>query len=391
MLRPYRYTSNLKMGLFALGIIIVGALLWYSQILVRELQENERRLLDMYANLIVTAASEESGEELGFVFEEVIQHIQFPIVITSSEGEAISSRNVDIPEGLADDEEQAYLQSIVARMNRIHAPMDIVYQGQVLSRIHYGDSSIVSRLKWLPYVEIVVVGLFILVGFAGFTMIRNSEKRSIWAGMARETAHQLGTPVSSLMGWIDLLRDKVPDKSEIIDELESDVRRLEQIADRFHKVGGPTAEFADVDLRLLAESSSAYFRRRLGASSKTTINVSGDSVTVFGAETLLQWVLENLIKNALDACQGRKGVIRVSVRRENATGIVEVRDNGMGVGSRDRRNIFRPGYSTKARGWGLGLSLARRIVEDIHRGKLRLVSSRPGETVIRVSLPPAKD
>ncbi len=388
MLTPYRYTANLKMGLFALGIIIVGALLWYSQVLVQELQENERRLLDLYANLIVTAASEESGEELSFVFEEVIQHIQFPVVITTPEGEATSWRNVDLPEAASQED---YLRRIVTRMDQIHTPMDIVYQDQVLSRIHYGDSSIVSQLKWLPYVEIAVVGLFILVGFAGFTMIRNSEKRSIWAGMARETAHQLGTPVSSLMGWIDLLRDKLSDKSEIMDELESDVRRLEQIADRFHKVGGPTAEFAEVDLRLLAESSAAYFRRRLGTSSETTIEVAGESVTVSGAETLLQWVLENLIKNALDACRGRKGVVQVSVRRENATVIVEVRDNGVGVGNRDRKNIFRPGYSTKARGWGLGLSLAHRIVEDIHRGKLRLVSSRPGETVIRMILPAAKN
>ncbi|MBA7597268.1 Adaptive-response sensory-kinase SasA [subsurface metagenome] len=168
------------------------------------------------------------------------------------------------------------------------------------------------------------------------------------------------------------------------------MRRLEQIADRFHKVGSPLAGgFEPLDLRLLAESSAAYFRRRLPTSSETTINISGDSVMVSGAETLLQWVLENLIKNALDACQGRQGIIQVQVGREHGMGMIEVRDNGMGISTRDRKNIFRPGYSTKARGWGLGLSLARRIVEDIHRGKLRLVSSKPGETVIRVTLPGA--
>ena len=393
----YRHTVNLKTGLFALGILIVAALLWYSQSLVRELQTNERRLLDLYANLIAKAASEEGGEELGFVFDEVIRHIQFPVVITSPEGEAVSWRNVEVPDGISPDDEQVYLARIIERMDQVHNPMDVRYGEQVITRIHYGDSSIVSRLRWLPYVEIAVVGLFILVGFMGFTMIRNSEKRSIWVGMARETAHQLGTPVSSLMGWIDVLRGKVPGKLEALDELETDVRRLEQIADRFHKVGSPPAGgFEPLDLRLLAESSAAYFRRRLPTSSETTISVSpanggvsGDSVTVPGAETLLQWVLENLIKNALDACQGRKGIIEVQVGHEHNMGIIEVRDNGAGVSSRDRKNIFRPGYSTKARGWGLGLSLARRIVEDIHRGKLRLVSSKPGETVIRVSLPGA--
>lgn len=391
----YRYTVNLKTGLFALGIIIVAALLWYSQSLVRELQTNERRLLDLYANLIAKAASEEGGEELSFIFDEVIRHIQFPVVLTTPEGEAVSWRNVEVSEGTSPDGEQAYLARIVARMDRVHSPVDVYYGERVITRIHYGDSSIVSRLRWLPYVEIAVVGLFILVGFAGFTMIRNSEKRSIWVGMARETAHQLGTPVSSLMGWIDVLRGKAPDKVEALDELESDVRRLEQIADRFHKVGSPPAGgFEPLDLRLLAESSAAYFRRRLPTSSETTISVSpvdggvsGDRVMVSGAETLLQWVLENLIKNALDACQGRQGTIQVQVGREHEMGMIEVRDNGVGISARDRKNIFRPGYSTKARGWGLGLSLARRIVEDIHRGKLRLVSSKPGETVIRMTLP----
>jgi len=384
----YRYTVNVKTGLFAVGILIVAVLLWYSQSLVRELQANERRMVDLYANMIAEAASEAGGEEMGFIFDQVIQQIQFPIVLTTPDGEAVSWRPVDMAEGIPPDEQQAYLARIVARMDRIHNPVDVRYGELVISRIHYGDSSIVSRLRWLPFVEIAVVGLFILVGFMGFTMIRNSEKRSIWAGMARETAHQLGTPVSSLMGWIDVLRGKVPGDEEALDELESDVRRLEQITDRFHKVG-TVPRFEALDLRLLAESSAAYFRQRLPTSSETTITVAGDSVTVPGAETLLQWALENLIKNALDACQGRKGAIQVKVGSSADGGFIEVRDNGMGISARDRRNIFRPGYSTKSRGWGLGLSLARRIVKDIHRGKLRLVSSRPGETVIRMTLPGA--
>ncbi|UCD38030.1 MAG: HAMP domain-containing histidine kinase [Fidelibacterota bacterium] len=383
----YSYTVNLKTGLFALGVLIVAGLLWYSRSLVQELQDNERRLVDLYANMIAEAASEEGGEELGFIFDQVIQQIQFPVVITTPEGEAVSWRNIEGADEIDPDDRQTYLGRIVARMDEIHSPVAVRYGELVISRIHYGDSSIVSRLRWLPYVEIAVVGLFILVGFMGFTMIRNSEKRSIWAGMARETAHQLGTPVSSLMGWIDILRNKVPGDLEALDELESDVHRLEQITDRFHKVGS-VPKFEDLDLLMLAESSAAYFRQRLPTASETTITVSGDSVMVPGAETLLQWTLENLIKNALDACHGRKGIIEVRVAAVPAGGgSIEVCDNGVGISPRDRRNIFRPGYSTKSRGWGLGLSLARRIVKDIHRGKLRLASSKPGETVIRMTLP----
>jgi len=386
---PYRYTVNLKTGLFAVGIVIVAALLWYSQNLVQELQTNERRMVDLYANMIAKVASDESGEGLGFVFDEVIRQIQFPVVITSTEGTAVSWRNVDAAPDLTPEELQAYLTRIVARMDEVHGPVEVRYGDVVISRIHYGDSGVVSRLRWLPYVEIAVVGLFILVGFMGFTLIRNSEKQSIWTGMARETAHQLGTPVSSLMGWIGLLRQKGTSDAEALDELEEDVRRLEQIADRFHKVG-TVPHLEDVDLRLLAESSAAYVRQRLPKTSETTITVSGDAASARGNETLLQWALENLIKNALDACQGRQGIIQVRVSAgPSGGGSLEVRDNGVGVSARDRKNIFRPGYSTKLRGWGLGLSLTRRIVEDIHRGKLRLVSSQPGETVVRITLPGA--
>jgi signal transduction histidine kinase len=159
-----------------------------------------------------------------------------------------------------------------------------------------------------------------------------------------------------------------------------------QITDRFHKVG-TIPRFEQVDLLILAESSAAYFRQRLPTQSETTIIVDGQHTTVQGADTLLQWALENLIKNALDACQGRKGVIQVKVHQTSEMSTIEVWDNGIGIGMRDRKNIFRPGYSTKSRGWGLGLSLARRIVVDIHKGRMRLVSSKPGETIIRMSFP----
>lgn len=382
----YRNTVSLKAGLFALGIVIVAALLWYSQTLVKELEASERKLLDIYAHLIGKVASEASGENLGFVFDEVIRQIQFPVVITSPDGEAVSWRNVEVDPDLSPADRQAYLARLIRRMDRDHTPVNIRYEDLVISQIHYGNSSIVSRLRWLPYLQITVVGLFILVGFVGFTMIRNSEKRSIWVGMARETAHQLGTPVSSLMGWIQHLRDKAPRDLEVLDELEADARRLEQIADRFQKVGS-IPRFESQDLYLLAQSSAAYFRQRLPTHSETSLTVTGESAPVMGAETLLQWALENLIKNALDACQGKKGAIQVRVAHGPSGGFIEVWDNGTGIAPRDRKNIFRPGFSTKRVGWGLGLSLTRRIVEDIHHGKLQLVSSKPGETVIRMTLP----
>ena len=386
----YRNTGSVKAGLFAVGVVIVVGLLWYSQRLVSDLQDSERRLLDTYAQLIGVAASSEGSESISFIFDEVIQQIHFPVVVTSSNDEPASWRNVAVDSTLSVDERRAYLEGLVERMDATHQPIEVHYGDVVISRIHYGNSSIVSRLRWLPFVEITVAGLFILLGFIGFTMIRNSEKRSIWVGLARETAHQLGTPVSSLMGWIEILRDKAPDSLQILDELESDARRLEQITDRFHKIG-TLPKFESIDLYLLAERSADYFRQRLPKRSETMIRVTGKSQFTDGAETLLQWALENLIKNALDACRGVEGVIEVAVATEHNSGksynILQVTDNGSGINPRDRRNIFRPGYSTKRHGWGLGLSLTRRIVEEIHGGRLRLVSSKPGKTVIRIQLP----
>ncbi len=386
----YRTTGNVKAGLFGVGVAIVVGLLWYSQRLVNDLQNSERRLLDTYAHLIAVAASSEGNENISFIFDEVIQQIHFPVVVTSINNEPASWRNVAVDTTLSDSERKAYLTQIVERMDVTNQPIEVHYGDVVISRIHYGNSSIVSRLRWLPFIELIVAGLFILMGFVGFTMIRNSEKRSIWVGLARETAHQLGTPVSSLMGWIEILRDKAPESLPILDELESDARRLEQIADRFHKIG-TLPKFESIDLYLLAERSAAYFRQRLPTRSEAEIEVTGTTQFANGAATLLQWALENLIKNALDACQGIKAAIEVAVGTEHGSGrayyYLQVTDNGSGINPRDRRNIFRPGYSTKRHGWGLGLSLTRRIVEEIHGGRLRLISSRPGKTVIRIQLP----
>ncbi len=384
-MNDYRQTGNLKAALFSIGVIIIVGVLWYSQTLVKELQNNERKLLDIYAHLITRAASEGEAAEIGFVFEEVIQNIEFPVVITSKEGEIVSYRNLDIDPDLPTDQINRQVSAIVDRMDAMHPPVDVLFEDIIVSRLHYGDSSMVSRLRWLPYLEIIVVGLFILLGFAGFSIIRNSEEKSIWTGMARETAHQLGTPVSSLMGWLAMLRSNPDQTEEIVGELETDTHRLVQIADRFQKVGS-VPKFAPVDLHDMAEASANYFRSRLPSRSETLITVEGKSTEVAGAETLLQWALENLLKNAIDACQGVKGDIRITVTTRDGVGSIEVRDNGSGISARDKRNIFRPGFSTKQRGWGLGLSLTRRIVEDIHPGSLKLVSSRPGETIIRMSV-----
>ena len=254
--------------------------------------------------------------------------------------------------------------------------------------LHYGDSAIVERLRLWSYIEIIAIGLFIFLGFSGFSFIRNNEKKHIWVGMARETAHQLGTPVSALMGWVDWLKDH-PDKTkEIIPEMEADIQRLEQIGRRFSKMGSKS-DFEELDLSERIEKIVTYLTKRLPSIGKKVELVNdiqpGISITANGS--LLAWSIENIIRNGIDAIERANGKISVSLRKDIEGIKIRIEDNGKGIPKKDWKNIFRPGFSTKQTGWGLGLSLSSRIVEEIHGGSLKVIrSSADTGTILEISL-----
>jgi len=257
--------------------------------------------------------------------------------------------------------------------------------------VHYGESILITRLRWLPYIEIVIAALFIFVGYIGFSYIKRSEQSNIWVGMARETAHQLGTPLSSMMGWVEILKLRPQPESKLTDtiaEMENDLLRLNKIADRFSKIGSKP-DLREEDLSDVIKGVLVYFQKRIPQMGKRVELVAepGEEVRAKINRELFEWVLENLVKNGLDAMEDGKGRISFQISRQNGAPVIDVTDTGKGIDAAYRKDIFRPGFSTKKRGWGLGLSLSKRIIETYHRGKLTVKESKLGVgTTFRIRL-----
>ncbi|SVC63858.1 uncharacterized protein METZ01_LOCUS316712, partial [marine metagenome] len=278
-------------------------------------------------------------------------------------------------------------------MDRFNDPIPLTYSDKSISEItfgflHYGDSSIIQKLQWWTYIEIISIAAFIFLGFAGFTFIRNNEKRHIWVGMARETAHQLGTPVSALMGWVEFLREHPEKTKEMVPEMEADLERLEQIGRRFSQLGSDPG-MENIDLSERVERIVQYLNRRLPSLGKKVnlINDVQPGIYLRCNGSLLTWAIENIIRNGIDAIIRSNGEVIVSLRIENDRVKIRVQDNGVGIPRKDWRNIFRPGFSTKKTGWGLGLSLSGRIIQDIHQGQIEIVESSPSDgTTIEIRL-----
>ncbi len=395
MIRPRAYQSarSFKSVLFVLAVVFILVLLLYTQHLVGLLRKEARQILEFYASFYVRAASEANDTELNFIFEEIIKRTDFPMIMTDVEGNPTGWKGIGIDPGDFSEPTLARVRKLVHTMAKEADPIPLKYNDIPLGYLYYGDSRSIQQLRWLPYVEILVVGLYIVIGFFGFNSIRRSEQQFIWIGMAKETAHQLGTPISSLMGWIELLRQRArdPDAVRIVEEIQHDVVRLNKVAQRFSRIGS-RPELVPTDLDQLLGEVLSYFERRLPQMGKR-VEIRYDNrlqePVPLNLE-LFEWVLENLIKNALDAIGGEGGSIRViaqpAVEKKYHVAI-DVIDTGKGISPQDRKNIFRPGFSTKKRGWGLGLSLSRRIIEEYHHGRLLLKETAPGKgTCMRILL-----
>jgi signal transduction histidine kinase len=283
------------------------------------------------------------------------------------------------------------IRRIVAKLEREIDPIPVKYAGKTLAFLYYGDSRLIQELQWLPYLEAGFVALFVLIGFFGYANIKRSEQRSIWVGMAKETAHQLGTPISSLMGWIEILKaDPSARPAGLTDEMERDLRRLRQVTQRFSQIGSrPDLKQASIDGPL--RETVEYIRRRAPQVGRQVSieGTYGQTQAVALNADLFQWAVENLLKNSLDALDKPEGSIRVRSGTLPSGGgaFVEIEDNGRGIDKHNRRRVFKPGFSTKKRGWGLGLTLARRIIEEYHGGRLFVQSSVPDKgTVMRIEL-----
>ncbi len=424
-MQAYRTSTKLKLGLIVAALAIGVASLLFTQRLAARLEAQDEASVELWAraiefqyeisdaaqavdpgvwdgldSLVAGAALPDAERQrlaaaldtlrdapadgLDFVFSQIIEPDRFsvPAVITDTAMTYASfARNVDV-EGDA-------LLALARAMDAVHPPIRIETHG--LS-VHYGESPLARLIRLFPYVQLAVVALFILVGYLGFSYVRRSEQSSLWVGMAKEAAHQLGTPLSSMIGWVEMLRlgaDGVPVET-VADELEQDVERLRRVADRFEKIGSRPA-LTPTPLAPVLERVADYIRRRVPSSGPPVeigLDVPDDLVVPLNAE-LFEWVVENLLKNALDAMEADRAAHRIDLRAhaEAASVVIDVADTGKGMDRATARHVFRPGFSTKRRGWGLGLSLARRIVESYHGGTLAVHATRPGEgTTFRITL-----
>jgi hypothetical protein len=383
----YKYSVNIKAGLFILGILLALFFVIFTQSIVKDLRDDNREIVKLYAEIIAGVAADDTDESLNFIFENIIQKVRFPIIQSDSDMTAVSWKN--LPNNITTNEQVTNIQKTMDKQN---PPIPLVFvdpsnnESVIFGFLHFGDSILINRLRLLPFIQIGAVSLFILIGFIGFNTIRNSEKRHIWAGMARETAHQLGTPVSALMGWLDILKNKPDNNEAILVDIETDLVRLQEISNRFSDMGSKT-KFEMTNLIEVIQKVIDYLQRRVPDSS-LHFHYDQSSTYLYNCNSkLLSWAIENIIKNGIDATKSKTSIIRIEISEKNDSFIIDISDNGNGIPRRDWRNIFRPGFSTKKYGWGLGLSLTRRIIMDFHNGKIFVKESVVGRgTTISIIL-----
>lgn len=386
---PHKFIGGFKGGLFVLAVGVVLATLFYTDRLVDDMRASSRKLVTLKVERFKQLFEWGDDAALQEYLEEMASK-DFPLIVADSTGVPTSwsglaeldSLSYGIAQMLASDYQRGWL----AQGNQ---PVLLeIPEHRLKFYYYYGDTPEILKLRILPWIEVAVVGVLVLIGYLGFISIKKSEERSVWVGMARETAHQLGTPLTSLYGWIELLAERPADPA-LKAEIERDLERLRTVAERFNQIGS-SAGLTRKPLKPVIEDAAAYIRRRLPSAGVSEVRIVAETPDDLAAEinpTLFSWALENLLKNAGEAMKGRAGTILVKAFSGGSGVIIDVSDEGTGVARRRWKDIFRPGYTTKSHGWGLGLSLTRRIIEDLHRGKIYVADSIEGKgTRIRMEL-----
>ena len=372
-----------------MSMAVVGVFLYYSDSLVRDLARQERARMEIWANAtreIVKSAGNESDQAdssiMDFLMSIIEDNRNIPVLLTDGDGNIMMHRNFSLPEPpdptaplFISERNETFLRAKLDKMLLTPNVIEIDMGDGERQYLYYEDSSLLKALNYYPYIQIIVLIVFIAIVYFAVSSTKRAEQNKIWVGLSKETAHQLGTPISSLMAWIELLDAQGTDK-EIINEMDKDLKRLSTIASRFSKIGSrPTMEAGDLNTAMA--NAAGYMSTRISRRIKLTTVPSPVPLPVRLSTPLIEWVMENLIKNAVDATSG-SGTITITAFPDKDSAVIEVSDTGKGISKKMQRHIFNPGFTTKERGWGLGLTLSRRIIEEYHDGHIFIKRSELG-------------
>lgn len=376
---------NWRTALAIIAIAIVTGTIFYSNYLAKKIAKDEREKVDVWVQSLQTRAVVNEQAAIDLTNTIASHNTDIPIIETD-ENDNPSGQGLNLDSNEIKKDSQ-YLKRLVAEFKTLHEPitLEISKEPLLVNKYYYGDSKLLKEVRYYPLIQLLIVAMFIIIMLITITVRNKSTQNQVWAGMAKETAHQLGTPLSSLQGWVELLKEK-EGTEKIVAEISKDVDRLKLVSDRFGKIGS-TPQLEEKNITEQVTEMVNYIKRRAPEKVSFTIDTDGKKdITALINGPLFDWVIENLLKNALDA-MGGKGSISISIKDETTQVMIDISDTGKGISKQNLANVFKPGFTSKKRGWGLGLSLAKRIMEQYHKGELFIKNSEPGKgTTFRILL-----
>lgn len=389
----YEKKGPLKWIITGIAALIAVASIWYTNNLVASLKEREQKTIDLFAKTIEYTIHGSNNDNLMLLFQEIIvSNEDIPVIRTDEDGYPVEFKNLKLPDDISEKEREEILMDELEAMREEHEPIAITYLDEngregTFGYIYYYNSFTLTQLQYYPFVQLSVITIFGLLAYLAFNFSKRAEQNRVWVGLAKETAHQLGTPLSSLMAWLDYMRaDEKLHNHEIVTELEKDVYKLEMITSRFSNIGSvPVLKEESVPEAVHATVS--YLQKRISRKVQFSVSSHPASVDAMMNRPLFDWVIENLCKNAVDAMNGA-GKINISILKGSDNRVfIDVEDTGKGIAKNKMKQVFNPGYTTKKRGWGLGLTLVQRIVESYHGGRIYVKQSETGKgTTFRIIL-----
>ncbi|HEY8894010.1 MAG TPA: HAMP domain-containing sensor histidine kinase [Niastella sp.] len=381
MIRPL---FNWRTGLALIAIAIVSGTIFYSQYLARKIAGEERQKVEEYVEATKLLLVDTTGLSTKLVGIIITENKTIPIIVTDEKGHILDHVNLDSA-SVASDTNYVHKKLIEFRSQNPTIEWVDPLKPEEKNLYYYGHTSLLNQVRYYPLVQLFIVSMFILITILALTTSFRSSQNQVWAGMAKETAHQLGTPLTSLQGWVEILKDANPNE-KIVHEMEKDVDRLKLVSDRFGKIGS-TPHLEKHNIVIQVSSMVEYIRKRATGKVQFVLNTHNiNEINTMISPPLFDWVIENLLKNALDAMEG-KGTITLNIWQQEEQTFIDVTDTGKGIAKQNISKVFKPGFTTKKRGWGLGLSLSKRIIEQYHKGQLFVKQSEPGKgTTFRIVL-----